>query len=103
MQAAAWASAQDGLCLRPAGLPAAVRLTRLWGPQVVEGLEETRTQLVVVTEAVFCSLGNLLTGFQGLPDKVCRPCHGTPSAPSLCQTSQPQLRSCSCSQQPCNE
>ena len=40
------------------------------GGQVVEGLEETRTQLVMVTEAVFCSVGNLLTGFQGLPDKV---------------------------------
>ena len=37
---------------------------------MVEGLEETRTQLVMVTEAVFCSVGNLLTGFQGLPDKV---------------------------------
>lgn len=38
---------------------------------MVEGLEETRTQLVFVTEAVFCSLGNLLTAFQGLPAKAC--------------------------------
>ena len=41
--------------------------------QVIEGLEETRTQLVMVTEAVFCSLGNLLTAFQGLPEKVHQP------------------------------
>ena len=39
----------------------------------MEPLEETRTQLVMVTEAVFCSVGNLLTGFQGLPDKVQSP------------------------------
>ena len=36
----------------------------------MEALEETRTQLVMVTEAVFCSVGNLLNSFQGLPDKV---------------------------------
>ena len=46
------------------------RLVAAMQVQVIEGLEETRTQLVFVTEAVFCSLGNLLSGFQGLPAQV---------------------------------
>lgn len=35
--------------------------------QVVEPMEETRTQLIMVTEAIFASSQDLLSRFEGLP------------------------------------
>ena len=35
--------------------------------QILEPMEETRTQLIMVTEAIFASSLDLLTKFEGLP------------------------------------
>lgn len=40
---------------------------RLYTLQVIEPMEETRSQLVMVTEPVFASAENLLRRFEGLP------------------------------------
>ena len=44
-----------------------ISLTHILLAQVVEALEETRTQLLLVTEPIFASAADLLARFQTLP------------------------------------
>lgn len=40
-----------------------------WHLQILEPMEETRTQLIMVTEPIFASSFDLLTRFEALPGK----------------------------------